>query len=450
MHARFATGRRAALLAGIAMAAASAAGTAQASGYALLEQSAMFQGASFAGAAARADDPSTLFYNPAGMTQLPGYQISASGSLIMPQANLGSGAASLNTPLGPYFPGGFPGGSTGHDAGASVMLPALFATAQVAQDWHVGLAITSPFGLTTKYDTSSVARYYGLTSSLRTFDITPSVAWQALPTLSVGAALRVETASARLSQAVDFGSIGYAYHIPGYFPGANDGIAQVKGSDTSVGWQLGALWQPLPGTNIGFDYRSPVFHNLGGSIYFQGAGPISANPTFAASTAAAKVVTPDTFSLSWAQNLGQVTLLASVDYTLWSRFKQLLITWPTGSSLTQENWNNTIMFSAGADWRVTDTVTLRGGLAADLTPVSSDYRTPRIPDGNRYWLSVGATWKPIPRLALSAAYSHIFVDNTKVSLTDLGPGTPNFLRGNLVANYNNQINILSAEATYAF
>ena len=442
----FGTTHRAALLAGIALSAICASSTARASGFALLEQSATYQGASYAGSAARSDDPSTLFYNPAGMTQLPGYQVSINGSFIMPQANLASGSASLNTPYGPVAAGGF-----GGDAAATVLLPSVYATAQVAPDWHVGLALTSPFGLSTKYDTESLARYYALTTSLTTYDIAPSVAWQALPELSVAAALRIDVADAHLSEAVDFGSLLGA-------PGQADGISRLKGSDTALGWQVGLLYQPAPATKIGFDYRSPIFHKLSGSVAFQGPSGqpvpealVAAVPYLAGGSTYAKVVTPDTFSLSVAQDVGPVTLLAGIDYTLWSRFKNLEASWANGGQyLTQENWNNTVMLSAGADWKLSDMLTLRSGVAVDNAPVSNTWRTPRIPDANRYWLSLGLTWKPIPKLAVSAAYSHLFVSNSSVNQTDLGAGTPNYARGNLTAGYNNQINILSLEATLAF
>lgn len=421
MFEGFGTGRRTALLAGIALGTMGGAGSALASGFMLLEQSATYQGASFAGSAARADDPSTLFYNPAGMTQLPGYQFSINGSFIAPQAELNSGRA--------FTAGGFNlGGTTGGNAAASVLLPSFFATAQVAPDWHVGLAVTSPFGLSTKYDANSVARYNALTTSLKTYNFAPSVAWQALPTLSVAAGLRVEVADARLSQAI-------SPLVPG--------TGTVKGDDTAVGWQIGLLWQPLPGTKVGFDYRSAIFHDLSGSVAYQGAQPIS---LFAGGHATAKLATPDTYSLSLAQDAGAVTLLAGLDYTGWSRFQNLTVNYAGPPFSIQENWNNSFMVSAGADWHVTDTVTLRSGAAVDLTPTTNAYRTPRIPDGNRYWLSIGATWKPIPKLALSAAYSHLFVDSTKVDL----PAQAGVSTG-LQANYNNnQINILSAEATYSF
>ena len=434
MHAEFCTGRRAALWAGVALAAVGAAGTAQASGYALLEQSAEFQGASYAGSAARADDPSTLFYNPAGMTQLPGYQFSISGALILPQSNLHSGRATTaaGTPAS---------GTVGIDAGENVLLPSFYATAEIAPDWHLGLGVTSPFGLGTKYDPASIARYDALTTSLITTDITPSLAWQPLPVLSVAAGVRVEIANARLSQAVDFGSAGYRYRVPGYLPGQNDGISAMKGGDAAVGWQLGLLLQPVPGTTVGFDYRSPIFHKLSGSIAFQNAGPLA--PLFPGGNASARLVTPDTFSLSATQDLGPFTLLAGIDYTLWSRFKDLQINYTGGPATITENWHDTVMLSAGADWHVLPGLTLRSGAAFDRTPASDSNRNALIPDANRYWLSVGATYKPLPVLALSAAYSHLFVDNSKVNTTTISHSL-------FQASYNSQIDILSLEATLSF
>ena len=88
------------------------AATAQAAGYALLEQSAESQGTSHAGSAARTDDPSVLFYNPAGMVKLNGYQFSINTTYIDPQATLQSGSATTNVP-GAQVP---VRGDVGHDA----------------------------------------------------------------------------------------------------------------------------------------------------------------------------------------------------------------------------------------------------------------------------------------------------------------------------------------------
>lgn len=81
-------------------------------------------------------------------------------------------------------------------------------------------------------------------------------------------------------------------------------------------------------------------------------------------------------------------------------------------------------------------------------------RTPRIPDSDRYWLSVGASWRALPvtlpGMTLSAAYTHVFADEGRVRLTDPGPGSTNFLRGNLSADYSASVDILSVQARFAF
>jgi long-chain fatty acid transport protein len=424
-----------------------AAGPAAAAGFALKEQSAIDQGASFAGVSARADDPSSLFFNPASMAKLPGYQVSINASVIAPDSDLHQGTGNTTALLG----GGPTTGTVGGNGAATEFLPSIYATAAVAPGWHVGLAVTSPFGLVTKYSQASVARYWAETSSLKTINVAPSVAWQALPQLAVGAALNVETAEARLSNAVDFGAIGALNGLGpyGYLPGTKDGIATVKGSDTAVGFQLGLLYEPLPGTRIGVDYRSAMFHHLTGSISFQDVPPLLAS-SFPGGAAAAKLPEPDIASAGIAQVLGDWTLLGEVTWTHWARFHQLLVTYTGGSSLTMEDWRDSWGVAAGADYRLTDKITLRGGVAWDQTPVADPNRTPRIPDGNRYWLSAGITYRPVPALALSAAYSHIFVSNGAVSLIDGGPGTDNFLRGNLEATFLNSIDIASLQATLAF
>ncbi|CAH2604694.1 Transporter [Rhodovastum atsumiense] len=431
------------LLAGVAMAALTV-GEARAGGFALKEQSAMYQGAAFAGAAARADDPATLFFNSAGMTRLPGYQVSVSSSLIMPQSTLQNANATTVS--------GFPVlGTLGGDIAGDALLPSIFATAEIGGGWWAGLAITSPFGLTTKYGTDSIARYYALTSQLRTYNITPSVAYQVLPNLSVSAGLQIEVVNATLSNSVDLGSVGASRRIPGYFPGRNDALARLKGDDTAVGWQVGLLYEPIEGTRVGVNYRSSIYHQLGGSVGFENVQyPLSLQPNFRGGPATAKLATPGLLGIGFSHDIGPVTLLAQLDYSFWSSFRTLYIDYPGGPSITDENWRDTYTLSLGADWRLNDKLTLRGGVAYDQTPVRNIDRTPRIPDGDRYWLSVGATYKPLPKLAISAAYTHIFVDNTHIGLVDGGPGTPNYLRGNFSASYNNQIDIVSVQGTYAF
>ena len=419
-----------------------------AAGYELKEQSAVEQGAAYAGAGAVGDDPSSMFYNPANITQLPGIQVSAGLSGIMPNGTLTSGHASTGALLGntPYA------GVTGTNSGVDAALPNFYITGQITDQLFAGLAVTSPFGLATKYPTNSIARYYGLTTDLRTVNIGPVLAYKITPQISVAAGLNIETATAHLSNSVDFGGIGALHGLAPYGlrPGTADGIATMKGNDTAVGWNVGVQYEPIPGTRLGLSYRSAVFHDLSGSVMYSGV-PAPLAPGFQDGPAKAKLPEPASASFDVAQTFGNWTALGSLTYTGWSVFQSLQVyTGPTLATATTEKFKDTLAVSLGADYRLNDQWTLRGGTMYDPTPVQNAYRTPRIADNDRFWLSVGATYHPIPALALSAAYSHLFANNSTVNLADGGPGTVNFLKGNLVASYNLSIDIVSIQATYKF
>ncbi len=243
--------------AAVAAALLGAGGEAAASGYLLREQSAVGQGSSFAGATARADDPSFMFFNPAALGWLSGTQAAVVGSYIRPESTVESGGATRAAILG----GSAITGSLGGDAGLNAFVPAVYTSAQLSPEWTIGLSVTSPFGLVTKYDTDFIGRYHALTSSLRTINVAPTVSYRPVPWLSIGASLQVQHAYARISNAVDFGAVGALQGLGrfGFAPGAFDGRATVRGDDIAVGWTLGAVWEPADGTRVGLSFRSALF-----------------------------------------------------------------------------------------------------------------------------------------------------------------------------------------------
>jgi long-chain fatty acid transport protein len=93
---------------------------------------------------------------------------------------------------------------------------------------------------------------------------------------------------------------------------------------------------------------------------------------------------------------------------------------------------------------------VRAGGAYDQSPARDAYRTPRIADSDRWWLSVGASYQVLRNVELTAAYTHIFADDAKVRLRDQGPGTNDFLRGNLDANYSASVDIFAVAARLMF
>jgi long-chain fatty acid transport protein len=104
------------------------------------------------------------------------------------------------------------------------------------------------------------------------------------------------------------------------------------------------------------------------------------------------------------------------------------------------------------NYRPNEAWTLRAGLAYDQTPTQDLYRTPRVPDSDRTWLSIGGQYKVSPQGRIDFAYAHIWMKDAAVNLS--GPPAVTAAqaagRGRLVGDSNNKIDILSVQYTHSF
>ncbi len=436
----------------LGLGAAVAAGPVQAAGFALKEQSSDAQGNAFAGATAGALDASYMFFNPAALAQLPGSQLSANLSYIAPQAEFKDGAASTGdgTPIA--------GTANADDIGDDALVPALYFSTPVADGLTFGVGLTAPFGLTTDNENGWVGRYHALDSSLLTININPALAFKATDWLSFGLGLQVQYIDTRLSNAIDFGSIGAAFGVPGAAPTAQDGEAILKADDWGYGITAGLLISPTEQTRIGVGYRSQIKHDAKGEADFQldgagvGAALSGATGAFTDTGIRADVTTPASLSLGAYHELSdQFALMAEVLWTDWSSFDELRIRFDNpaqGDNVTDEKWEDTIFLAAGATWRPLNALALKVGVAYDQSPVPDEFRTPRLPDADRYWVSGGLDFDAFTWLRLSASYSHIFMDDGDIELS--AAGTDNAFRGNLSGTYENQIDIVTLSTTLRF
>ena len=398
----------------VGLALAGLPGLAQAAGFALIEQNASGLGNAYAGAAAAAEDASTIFFNPAGMTRLPDRQIVVVGHLIKPQAEF-SGTVS------PAI-----GGGQGGDAGSWSFVPNAYFAYRLAPKVHLGVGLNSPFGLKTEYDPGWIGRYQAIKSEVKTVNLNPSIAYKLSDTVSLGAGLNVQWIEAVLTN---------RQPLPPTFTVVP--LVQIKGSDYGWGYNLGALWQAGHATRIGLSYRSEVRYTLDGTSS-------TSNPTVAPlnGPVTADITLPASASLSLFHTLSpRWDLLADVTWTGWSSFDKLPVQ-GTINKTTPENWQDILRYSLGATWHMSDKLSLRGGLAYDEAPVSDRYRTPRIPDGARTWVALGGQYRLSGRGALDFGYAHLFVNSPGLQSTDNGT--------TLNGQYDNQVDILSVQYTHSF
>lgn len=419
--------------------------TAQAAGFALIEQSASGMGNAFAGAAATAEDASTIFFNPAGMTYLPDNQLSIALHAIKPAANFDNDGSHRAAATGGLAT---PGGDGG-DAGSWAFVPNIFYAKEVNPNVRLGIGISAPFGLKTEYDKDWVGRYQAIKSELQTININPSIAFKINDRVSLGFGVSAMRAEADLTNAVDFGT------FLGVFQ-RRDGFVQVKGDDWGFGWNVGAIFQLSDATRLGVAYRSQVHQKLKGDVNFSNVpAPLAANPAFGNGTISAKLTTPDSLSASLFHHLNdEWDLMGDLTWTNWSKFENLTIVRTSGTLSGQnlnsvpENWDDTIRASVGASYRYSDALKIRLGFAYDESPVPSKFRTPRIPDSDRYWLSLGGSYKLSEASSLDFGYAHLFVQDSSVNkVTDTSTAV---LRDTVKGDYESQVNILSVQYTHNF
>jgi long-chain fatty acid transport protein len=472
--------------------------------FGLNEQSVSSLGSAYAGGAAQAEDVSTIFFNPAGLALLDQGELQIAGQFISPNANFQNQGSHLIAPGTPFNNEPLTGGNGGN-GGVDHVLPNFYLSQPLFRsaaygDLSVGIGLTVPFGLETDYQPDWVGRYAALRTKLTTFDIQPSIAYRFLDRISIGAGLDVQYASARLSQAIDFGEIGAetlapfyqalparlaasgvpltaipgvvaaterAYSAAGFVPQGHDGVAEVQGDDWSVGFTVGFIFEYLKGHELpflqegrfGFSYRSAIDHTLQGPAQFRGVPSLTAvgapvqfpfpsalQSVFFNQSASAGLDLPAIYHFSLYQRfLQNFAVMGDIEWTRWNRLQQVDITFnnpATPANVLNLAYDDAVRYAIGFEWYATKQLTLRTGFAYDETPIqSAETRTPRIPDNNRYFVSAGLRWQPCSFVAFDVGYAHLFAQDATVDFTDS-------LGHNVSGKFGISIDIVSAAITF--
>lgn len=413
-------------------------------GFAVMEQSVKGLGNAYAGGAAAAEDASTIFYNPAGLTRLPGTEFIAGVHSIIPYARFRNEGSVHATGL-PLT------GTDGGDAGNTILLPNLYYSNRVNDRLSAGLGVFVPFGLNTEYDSSWVGRYHAVESDLKTLNVNPAAGYRLTEKLSVGAGLDLQYVRAELSNAIDFGTIFGSLGVPGMVPQGNDGFVKLKGDNWSWGYNIGALYEFTDNTRTGIAYRSRIKQKLDGTADFSGVP--SPNPTgrFQDTGIRADATLPDTLSLShWHNFTRAFAAMADITWTNWSTFNELRVKFANpleSDAVTTTQWKDRFRYSIGAVYTPGPWV-FRTGVAYDKTPVpDAAHRTPRIPDGDRTWLALGLGYRLSEKTSLDMGYAHLLVKSPEIRKAAAGEDQ---LRGGLSGSYESKVDIISAEVSWHF
>lgn len=412
-----------------------ATGTSLAGSFAIREQSATGQGMSFAGMAAGGGGLSSMFWNPATITMKPGFQAEFHASVVFPDAKINPDLVTLGTVAAL---GGTPVSSG--NIGQVALVPASYGSYQVNDRVWLGLGFNSPFGFITKAEPNWAGQIYGRSSKAFSINATPTIGYKVNDWLSVGAGLQIQYLDVNLRRAVPaLGTSGIAALASAVSARAATG--GLEGDGWGVGYTLGATLTPWAGTEIGIGFRSSVRTELEGNAY----------PALGVTVPVkAAVNLPETVSIGVSQRINeQWKVLAGAEWTNWSRLNIVpVVNTLSGAPLTalpfqyEDGW----FVSVGAEYAWSPNLTLRAGLGYEWSPISDRTRDVRIPDNDRLWASIGATYQWNDKLAFDVGYTHIFVKDTPIRVVQ--GSNLNWSGLNFVGNTKPSVDIVSVALKY--
>ena len=425
-----------------------AASEAHAAAFALYEQGVSGLGNAYAGAAAVAEDATTVWWNPAGMARLgAGKHFAIGGVLISPSTKFSNGSSQTAAFSNPASTG------TGGDAGKDATVPSMFYVMDLNPRMHFGVGISVPFGLKTEYDSDWIGRFQGIMSKVETLNINPSLSYKLSETASIGGGISYQRGKIDLKSGVNYSAI-----VSGALGPNLEGQNTTSVDGDAWGFNIGGLFNVAPATRVGIHYRSSLDYKLDGNTSFSNVPAAFAGiPAAAAGTSNGNVKldvkTPDNLSFSVAHKLNdQWDLLGDLTWWHWSRIKQLPVVRTSGpangttlSALTF-NFDDTWRASIGANYKLNGPWTLKLGAAYDQTPVpNAESRTVRLPDSDRYWLSVGAAYQVSRDGKLDFGYTLVSAKNADINNDQTATG------GGIVnGSYKAHVHVLGVQYQHTF
>jgi long-chain fatty acid transport protein len=447
---------------------------AHAAGFFINQQSVRGLGRVNAGVAAAADDPSTIFFNPAGLAYLwcddagrgkggeaapahlpcndaPRDQAKSWASigvqLIIPRSELTNSGSVAATPgtLGNLLPSG---GTNFNNPTDPTPVPNIYFARRLANgDGFVGLGIGAPFGLAAKFSNDWFGRYDSIEASLTTINVSAVVAYRLNPAVSIGGGIDLQYAKTKLVAAIPDPL------TPGGPTVATDGKSTIEGTAWTPGFNVGIMFSLDPATRLGLDFRSGMNHRISGDATIS-------NLTGFLAPANGEVGANATLRLPAIAGIGLVrqateklTLYAQFDWYGWSTFDEIRVAFDDGrpDAVRVSNYRDTWAASVGADFAASDAWILRGGVRYDRTPTVDGFRDTTFADADRLWLGLGGSYRISPSSAIDVAFNHVFFRNAAINVTrGFFDGTPLASSAQVRGNADSVVNTVSINYSRSF
>ena len=338
-------------------------------------------GASRAGAQALAEDASTAWQNPAGISFLNGKKSMVTALVINSETEFEQKLPESSLPPAVANADGSRPASDGGDAGDTAFCGGFFHASPLDDRWGWGLSLASISAAVLDYEDPSdfAGRYYATEVTLFSVTALPALSYRVSDNFSIGLGIPIMYATLELDVA-----------IPGPAAGAPEGKAEVEdGDDLVAGINASAMWQVTDSTRIGIMYQSETDLDFDSNLDITlppGVGPQDVKSSV-------EFNFPQTVRLSATQDLNSsFTLLAGLAWEDWSEFDEIFISTPVAGGALPREWDDTWYMSLGLRWQRTPRWTHYAGIAYDTDPTRAEDRTADMPIDEQWRYSFGTTY----------------------------------------------------------
>ncbi|MFZ4862469.1 OmpP1/FadL family transporter [Sphingobacterium sp. Mn56C] len=329
-------------------------------------------------------DESSIFYNPGALVKMKHNAISIGGSAIMYR----SAFREIN-------------GSEQYNTKFQVSPPfSVFATFGPKDTWwKAGIGIYTPFGGAVDWGTNWPGKFELNHLTMRAIYIQPTLSIKLTDNFGIGGGF-----------VYAIGPVDLSRSLPVYFQDGTAGRAELKGTGTATGYNIGVHYNLENEFAISLSYRSKVVPKLtDGKATF--TVPEALAGSFPNTTFSAELPLPSSLNLGISFPLSEkIDIAADATFIGYDIYKELAFKYDENTPLLQDthtpkNYDNAFSGKLGINYKPTDKFHLRAGAGYIVSPVRGEYVSPETPDNNRYMLAGGFTYNISEKWDLTGSYA---------------------------------------------
>ena len=370
-----------------------------------------------------ANDPSAVYWNPAGLSYIKGTNFMLSSHFVSPSSGfrgISPSVEEFKVAKRTFYPSNF------------------FASHSFDENWAAGIGFTVPFGLGTKWDDNWIGRYLALETELQIFTLTPTVSYRITDDLSVGAGFVFSFANVLIRQKVS------------QTPFEGDAKISLEGKDKSAfGFSFGLMYKATEDLTLGAAFQSNIDYDFNGSATTEGAKQLLDAKRLPMGDVVAKLKTPFNLAIGAAYQVTEDWLISTdFQYVGWSSYDTLKVDFvdPAYPDIASpRSYHNSFVIRFGTDYKLSDDFSIRGGVYYDKKPVDDDMVAPSLPETDRIGFTIGAEYKLMDNLSLRGSFLYIRGNELKVE------NSKHYITGNTPFNgvYNINATVLSIGLLYS-